>query len=88
MILYGISFWETAATQNCRHPQGISLTSLYEIAESRNSEAFFCRYREVVHHRFTHRAFCLRARVRVLTTLFLFVTFCFCVSGFIKFYVV
>ncbi len=26
--MYGSSFWETAATQNCGHPQGISLTSL------------------------------------------------------------
>ncbi len=28
LILYGSSFWRTAATQNCRHPQGILLTSL------------------------------------------------------------
>ncbi len=27
-ILYGSSFWETAATQNCGHPKGISLTPL------------------------------------------------------------
>ncbi len=28
--MYGSSFWETAATQNCGHTQGISLTSLIE----------------------------------------------------------
>ncbi len=28
IILYGSSFWETAATQNCSYPQGILLTSL------------------------------------------------------------
>ncbi len=27
IILYGSSFWETAATQICGRPQGISLTS-------------------------------------------------------------
>ncbi len=27
IILYGSSFWETAATQNCGHTQGMSLTS-------------------------------------------------------------
>ncbi len=26
--MYGSSFWETAATQNCGHPKGILLTSL------------------------------------------------------------
>ncbi len=30
IILYGSSFWETAATQNCGHTQGISLTSLVQ----------------------------------------------------------
>ncbi len=28
IILYGSSFWETAASQNCGRPLGISLTSL------------------------------------------------------------
>ncbi len=28
IILYGSSFWETAATQICGHPKGMSLTSL------------------------------------------------------------
>ncbi len=28
IILYGSSFWIIAATQNCRHPQDILLTSL------------------------------------------------------------
>ncbi len=31
IISYGSSFWETAATQNCGHTQGISLTSLFSI---------------------------------------------------------
>ncbi len=30
--VYGSSFWETAATQNCGHSQGISLKSLPEPA--------------------------------------------------------
>ncbi len=33
IILYGSSFWETAATQNCGHTQGISLTSLADTAD-------------------------------------------------------
>ncbi len=31
IILYGSSFWETAATQNCGQPKGISLTSLLPV---------------------------------------------------------
>ncbi len=62
--------------------------ALYEIAESRWKETFFCLCGEVVQRRFVVRALCLRARVRTPNTLFLFVTFCFCVSGFIKFHVV
>jgi hypothetical protein len=34
IILYGSSFWETSAMQNCVHTQGISLTSMVIYAYS------------------------------------------------------
>jgi hypothetical protein len=71
-----------------KQPNRANREALYHIAELRILETFFCLCGEMVQHRFSNRIFCLLARVRTPTTLFLFVTFCFCVSGFMKFNVV
>ncbi len=43
--MYGSSFWETAAMQNCGHPQGISLTSLFKTETSGEQVILnYCNY--------------------------------------------
>jgi hypothetical protein len=42
IILYGSSFWETAATQNCGHPQGFCKQSIFSSCDKNHISHVMC----------------------------------------------